>query len=311
VTPAPRPWQLAVARIDGALSFLSPRHAALLAALSLRRLWAHHVRAYPFENLGPDHNPGLEAAELVRSQFTGERDAFLSWITRRGAPPLAEAAATVLAAKGGPEVFTRSYAIADGALERLDALLPSEDPLAALVDLVTQLSEAETGFLEGGSETYLAAGRAFSRPPARAGAWAASLAAAMRPQLFALGAAPLAFAGLLPREAFQSLRERAIPTILAEVLLTGAAGARTDIVAAHAAVDLGKARLEDFNRSSRARDAWLLLTGLGPLTRAEISRALGVTKRTASQAADTLEKAGLVAPAGRHEGLRTLALCKA
>lgn len=73
-------------------------------------------------------------------------------------------------------------------------------------------------------------------------------------------------------------------------------------------MDLGKARLAGANRSSRARDAWLLLAGLGPLTRAEIARALGVTKRTASQAATTLEDAGLIAAAGRHEGLRIVAL---
>lgn len=294
--------------MDGALPFLSARYGAVLAALSLRRLWAHHVRAYPFENLGPDHNPGLDAAELVRSHHVAERDAFLSWITRRAAPPLSHAAATVLAAKGAPEVFAHRYAIADGALERLDALLPTEDPLASLINLVTQLGEAEIGFLEGGSETYLAAGRAFSRPPPRGGAWAASLAVAMRPQLFALGAAPLAFPGLIPREAFQSMRERPIPAILGDALHTATAAVGTDIGAARSAVDLGMARLDKLNRSSRARDAWLLLVGHGPLTRAEIARALDVTKRTASQAATTLEEAGLIASAGRHEGLRVWAL---
>ncbi|MDG2514522.1 helix-turn-helix domain-containing protein [Sphingobium yanoikuyae] len=307
VTPAPRPWQIEVARIDGALPFLSQRHGAVLASLSLRGLWAHHVGAYPFENLGPDHDPGLDAAELVRSHYVAERDAFCSWIARRAAPPLAHAAATVLAAKSAPEVFARGYAIADAALERLDALLPTEDPLAVLVDLVSGLSEQEIGFLEGGTETYLAAGRAFSRPPLRAGAWAASLAVAMRPQLFALGAAPLAFAGLIPREAFQAMRERPVPAILADALHTAAAAGRTDIIGARAAIDLGKARLADVNRSSRARDTWLLLAGLGPLTRAEIARALDVTKRTASQAAATLEEAGLIAPAGRHEGIRVIA----
>lgn len=170
------------------------------------------------------------------------------------------------------------------------------------------MSEQETAFLEGGSETYLAAGRAFSRPPARGGAWAAALAVSLRPQLFALGAAPLALAGLVPREAFQNLRERAIPAILAEALRTGAAAVRTDIIGSRAAIDLGKARLAKTNRSSRARDVWLLLAGLGPLTRAEIARALDVTKRTASQAAATLEEAGLIAAAGRHEGLRIVAL---
>ncbi|WP_185928876.1 hypothetical protein [Sphingomonas sp. IC081] len=129
-----------VARIDGALPLLSRTEAMLLARISLRRLWNHHVSAYPFENLGPDHDPGLDAAELVRSYHVAERDAFISWIARRAAPPLAHAAATVLAAKGAPEVFARSYAIADSAAERLDALLPTEDPLAALVEFVRQLS---------------------------------------------------------------------------------------------------------------------------------------------------------------------------
>ncbi len=307
MTPAPRPWQLELAGIDGALPLLSGPEATLLARRSLRRLWAHHVHAYPFENTGPDHDPGPDAAELVRSYHVAERDAFLSWIARRAAPPLAHAATSVLAAKGAPETFARVYAIADTALDRLDTLLPAEDPLGALVDLTGQLTEQETGFLEGGSETYFAAGRAFSRPPARGGAWAAALAVSLRPQLFALGAAPLALAGVAPREAFSSFRERSIPTILAEALRTGAAAVRTDIIGARAAVDLGQARLAGANRSSRARDAWLLLAGLGPLTRAEIARALGVTKRTASQAAAMLEKAGLIAPAGRHEGLRSVA----
>jgi len=304
----PASWQLTLARIEGALPFLSEPEATLLARRSLRRLWAHHVRAYPFENLGPDHDPGPDAAELVRTHHTAERDAFCSWIARRAAPPLAEAATSVLTAKGLPETFSSTYEPPDSALDRLDALLPAEDPLGALVALVGQLREQESAFLEGGSETYITAGRAFSRSPARGGAWAAALAVALRPQLFALGAAPLALAGLLPREAFKSMRERSDPAILADALCTGAAAVRTDIIGARAAVDLGKARLAGANRSSRARDAWLLLAGLGPLTRAEIARALGVTKRTASQAATTLEDAGLIAAAGRHEGLRIVAL---
>lgn len=40
---------------------------------------------------------------------------------------------------------------------------------------------------------------------------------------------------------------------------------------------------------------WQLISGLGPLTRAELARALGVTRRTASQAARALEKADLAA----------------
>ena len=64
---APAPWQLTLARIEGALPFISPELSECLALASLRRLWRMHVRDYPFDNLGIEHNPGLEADELVRS----------------------------------------------------------------------------------------------------------------------------------------------------------------------------------------------------------------------------------------------------
>lgn len=67
---APTPWQLTLARIEGALPFISPALAECLALASLRRLWRVHVRDYPFDNLGIEHNPGLEASELVRSWYS-------------------------------------------------------------------------------------------------------------------------------------------------------------------------------------------------------------------------------------------------
>jgi hypothetical protein len=51
-------------------------------------------------------------------------------------------------------------------------------------------------------------GRAFQRTAPKGAAWAASLAIAMRPQLFALGAAPLALAGLEHRAGYET---RGIP----------------------------------------------------------------------------------------------------
>src|SRR3546814_12153890 len=86
---SPPPWQLALARIEGALPFLSAGVADGLALASLRRLWRVHVRDFPQENQGPEHNPGLEAAELTRSWYTAEPRDFLQWISRRGPPPLA------------------------------------------------------------------------------------------------------------------------------------------------------------------------------------------------------------------------------
>lgn len=119
----PPPWQLALARLEGALPFLSAEVADGLALASLRRLWRVHVRDFPQENQGPEHNPGPEAAELTRSWYAAERRNFLSWIGRRGPLPLARAARLALAAKGATESFTSAFEPADRALERLDALL--------------------------------------------------------------------------------------------------------------------------------------------------------------------------------------------
>ena len=64
---APAPWQLTLARIEGALPFISPELSECLALASLRRLWRVHVRDYPFDNLGIEHNPGLEAVNGQRT----------------------------------------------------------------------------------------------------------------------------------------------------------------------------------------------------------------------------------------------------
>jgi hypothetical protein len=150
-------------------------------------LWRIHVRDFPQENQGPEHNPGLEASELSRSWYTAERRDFLSWIGRRGPPPLAQAARLTLAAKDAEESFTEAFDPADRALDRLDALLPARDPMATLSEWLEQLREDENDFLELGSEEVLIQGHVFQRFTARGSAWAASLAAAMRPQRSAWG----------------------------------------------------------------------------------------------------------------------------
>jgi hypothetical protein len=290
---SPPPWQLALARLEGALPFLSAEVAQGLALASLRRLWRVHVRDFPQENQGPEHNPGLEAAELTRSWYAAERRDFLSWIGRRGPPPLARAARLALAAKGATESFTSAFERADRALARLDALLPVHDPVETLSEWLEQLREDEIDFLELGSEEMVIEGRVFQRFAARGSAWAASLAAAMRPHVFGLGAAPLALAGLAPRSLFKAELERPLPALLAEAIGTAAVDVATDLAAVRTALALGEERLAGLYASSQAPAVWQLIAGLGPLTRAELARALGVTRRTASQAATALDKADL------------------
>jgi len=227
--PSPPPWQLMLARIEGALPFVGEELGAGLAFASLRRLWCVHVRDYAFENLGPSHNPGPEAAELMRSWYANERQDFLSWIARRAPPALADAARTALAAKGLTERYTEAMEPADRALERLDALLPTSDPRAALKGWIEALRGEENDFLEGGSEEVLIEGRVFYRFAQRGSAWAASLAAAVRPHLFGMGTAPVALAGLAPREVFREGRDRRTETILTEVLSLAARDLADDL----------------------------------------------------------------------------------
>lgn len=291
----PPPWQITLARIEGALPFLSAEVADALARASLRRLWHVHVRDFPQENQGPEHNPGLEAAELTRSWYAAERQDFLSWIGRRGPPPLARAAQLTLAAKDARESFSDTFEAADRVLERLDALLPARDPLTALTEWLRQLRADEVDFLEGGSEDVLIEGHVFQRFAARGSAWAASLAAAMRPHLFGLGAAPLALAGLAPRELFRAAPERPLTALLAAAIGAAAGDVAKDLKSVTTMVACGEDQLGDLYASSQAPAAWHLIASLGPLTRAELARALGVTRRTASQAAQALEKADLAA----------------
>jgi hypothetical protein len=296
-SPSPAPWQLALARIEGALPFLSDDIAQGLALRSLRRLWAVHIRDFPFENSGPEHNPGLEAGELMRSWYAAERRDFLSWIARSGPPPLARAARLAMAAKGDRESFTALFDPANRALDRLDAFLPTRDPMAVLEEWTRQLRDDELEFLELGSEFVEIQGPSqrmvVSRFAPKGAAWAASLAAAMRPHLFGLGAAPLALAGLAPRGVFRTEPENPMPALLAHAITTAAHDVASDLAAVRTAVARGNEALADLYASSQAPAVWLLMCGLGPLTRAELARALDVTPRTASQAATALQKAGL------------------
>ena len=179
------------------------------------------------------------------------------------------------------------------ALARLDALLPSSDPVATLAALVGQLRTDEIAFLESGTEIHAFHGAAFDRPAPKGAAWAAGLAIAMRPQLFSLGAAPLTLAGLAPRALFRPEPEDPLPVILREAVTTASGHVCADLDAIRSGIARADERLSGLYASSRAPDAWRLLVGLGPLTRAELARALGVTKRTASQAALALIEAGI------------------
>ncbi|WP_073977150.1 MarR family transcriptional regulator, partial [Erythrobacter donghaensis] len=242
-----------------------------------------------------EHNPGLEADELMRSWYSEERRQFLSWVSRRGHPRLAHAAKLAMAAKNHSEGFSEAYLPADRALERLDALLPTRDPVGTLLEWLEELRTEELDFFEGGSEMINVGGFAITRSAPRGAAWAASLATAMRPHLFGLGSAPLALAGVTPRVLFREFHEEPLPALLRSAIQTAADKAAADLRMMREAVALADKQLAGrLYASSTAPQAWRMIVSLGPLTRAELARSLGVTKRTASQSVLSLQEAGMV-----------------
>lgn len=301
---APAPWQIGLARLEGAIPFLSPTVRAMLAGRALRRLWACHARDYPFESTGIHHDQDLAQHELMRTFKASERNDFLSWVGRRAPAALAETAQLALAAKSATETFSADFADADRALDRLDAHLPTRDPEETVVTFVNELILEEPAFLEGGTEPTLILGRAVDRPARAGAAWAASLALAMRPHLLGLGGGAYVFAGLAPRALFRPLRETPIPRLVRQSLAASIAAVAADVDVCVKAEKLGTEHLADRNASSRALGSWRFLIAMGPLTRAEMARGMRITKRTASQAALALEAAGLARQEGRYGALQ-------
>ncbi|MFX4997803.1 hypothetical protein ABTC24_19360, partial [Acinetobacter baumannii] len=84
----------------------------------------------------------------------------------------------------------------------------------------------------------------------RGAAWAASLAAALRPQLFGLGAAPLALAGLAPRGLFKEILESPLPSLLSTAIGSASAAVSSDLSAMRQALNRRDLELRGLYASS-------------------------------------------------------------
>jgi DNA-binding transcriptional ArsR family regulator len=99
----------------------------------------------------------------------------------------------------------------------------------------------------------------------------------------------------MPRALFREFHEEPLPALLRSALQTAADKATTDLRVMREAVALADKQLAGrLYASSTAPQAWHMIVSLGPLTRAELARGLGVTKRTASQSVSSLQEAGMV-----------------
>ena len=148
------------------------------------------------------------------------------------------------------------------ALERLDALLPTSDPMGTLLEWLAELRTEEIDFLEGGSEIIEVSGFAVTRSAPRGAAWAASLAAAMRPHLFGLGSAPMALAGVMPRAVFRELHEEPLPVVLRAALQVASEKAEVDLRFLRRAVVRADEVLSGLYASSTAPQTWRMIVSL-------------------------------------------------
>lgn len=99
----------------------------------------------------------------------------------------------------------------------------------------------------------------------------------------------------MPRALFREFHEEPLPVLLRSALETASNKAEVDLRVMRDAVTLaGKQLAGRLYASSTAPQAWRMIVGIGPLTRAELARGLGVTKRTASQSVSSLQDAGML-----------------
>lgn len=301
----------ALGRAQGVWRFARPplRRAAALATISAA--WDTFRRDAGAGAVGPAHEATPAQLPLAEDP---RRDAVLLWLADHGAPAIAEAAGTVARIVGAARRFDADqHALLDAARDALSAPTPVSGPIARLVggpagfgtpvlESLRPLAGAvdrlrgDAGFLEGeGAEVRHALSRgALSRyvPAEPAGCWALNLA------LLGRGATPagaLPPAGLVSRVLFRGdLVAEDIALPLVESACQAWTRAYDRLVWLQPELDRGQEALSHLSRNARTRDAWLLVVALGACTRAQLARALGLSRAGADIQAHALANAGLV-----------------
>ncbi len=282
------------------------RRASTLAAVSAA--WDIFRRDAGAGDVGPAHEN--TAAQLLLTDDP-RRDAMLLWLVDRGAPPIAEAAATIAAMVAATHRFGTTQldllarardALVDAGSAREPAVINDPDvedlPAQSLATLAVAIEDlrSDADFVEGqGSEVRHALSNGTLSHYVAAepgGCWALNLAlltAKVQPSL------TLPSAGLVSRALFRNdLEADEIEPHLIE--RAGAAHNRTYMTLCRLDGQLsrGTDALVHLSRNSRARDAWLLVAALGACTRTQLRRALGVSRAGGDIQAHALADASLV-----------------
>lgn len=259
------------------------RHA--LALRLLARAWAHYRQDRAI-TLG---------ARLGGGECAAERDAFIALIAQ-ALPPgeawLRAALTTVRAVAVAP--------LADEARQTAQRLADSLPVLSAVAETLAPAPLAHTPLPGDPLERLLAliARHGYSLEPhgdglsatAASPCWAINLLALARPDWLGLCALPCP--GPLPRRLWRAdlspaaRRDGAVESVTSALDALG-----QDIIAISRAARAFATAFPAQRRHSRLGQAWLLLTGLGEMTPAQLARALPATKAGAAKLLRQLETA--------------------
>jgi hypothetical protein len=304
------PLAYALGQCDGAMRFSAPAHRTIAALATVAEAWRAFRRDAGAGATGVAHAATLEAGAVLLTDDP-RRDAMLLWLADNASPAIAAAAATVARMVGARRPFAPDALalldMAQAALARSPGLgalafvlkldtMSAEHPLRMTLPVVGAIDTllAHPDFAETAGHDALLDLPGTPLPhyvaAAPSGCWALNLAILCGPA----GSAPL-LPGPVPRAAFRldvTAEERA--RALADHWTRVAQASVERLHRIDRRYARGMAALAGLSRNARARDAWGLIVGLGPLRRIHVARALGLSRAGADIQAHALAEAGLV-----------------
>jgi hypothetical protein len=301
------PLGYAFGRLAGATRFASPEIRKVAALASVAGAWRAYRRDAGAGDVGPAHQPSSDPGSIVITDDP-RRDAVALWLAANGVPAIAEAATIVVRMIYATRGFgSEALEVLDAAQEALAqrsagpltrscglADVSPDHPLGPLRQAVSAVDGLirRSDFAEGqGHEAILPLpSRSMSHYVAAepAGCWALNLA------LVARGVVP-SVPGIIPRTVFRlDLNDTERSAALVDHSIQTASAAFRGMEDIESALHRGRDALAGLSRNARAADAWALSTAFGPITRAQIGRALGLSRAGADLQARVLAASGLV-----------------
>jgi hypothetical protein len=308
VVSKPHSAWLTFGRLAGATRFASPEIRRVASLATVAGAWRAYRRDAGAGDVGPAHQPSSDPSSILMTDDP-RRDAVALWLAANGVPAIAEAATTVVRMVNATRGFnTDALALLDAAQDAVPQL-PADGPLTracGLADLgsdhplqgLTRATAAvdslinTADFAEGqGHDAILPLPSRSMRhyvAAAPAGCWALNLALVARGAVWSV-------TGLIPRAVFRlDLADVERSTALIDHCNHAASTSFTDAERIEAMLGRGRDALAGLPRNARAANAWALVVALGPIRRAQMARALGLSRAGADIQARALAAVGLV-----------------